>query len=167
MKWYSYIICFILIFVGTICGMRFYKEVKAKSYINGSINIQNQFTQESFNYSASELTFYTNDNTNYTFEKNLLKVEDFNGVKKNYEVLLNGKTILEPTINAGSVYANVTMNFYDTYGDLICTPTLSIEINFLSNKTVLKLSCVGTEEASFLEQYFSDNGIRLQINEKL
>lgn len=167
MKWYSYIICFILIFVGAICGMRFYEEVKAKSYVNGSINIENQFSQESFNYSASELTFYTNDNTNYTFEKNLLKVDNFNGTKKNYEVLLNGKTILEPTINAGSVYANVTMNFYDTNGDLICTPTLSIEINFLSNKTVLKLSCVGTEEASFLEQYFSDNGIRLQINEKL
>lgn len=167
MKWYSYIICFVLIFVGAICGMRFYKEVKATSYINGSINIENEFTQESFNYSASEVTFYTEDNTNYTFEKNLLKVDDFNGAKKNYEILLNEKIILEPTINAGSVYASVTMNFYDTNGDIVCTPTLNIEINFLSNKTVLKLSCVGTEEASFLEQYFSDNGIRLKINEKL
>ena len=167
MKWYTYIICFVLIFAGVICGTRFYKEAKATSYINGSINIENQFSQESFNYTASEVTFYTNDNVNYTFEKNLLKVDDFNGVKKNYEVLLNDKTILEPTINAGSVFANVTMNFYDTNADVICTPTLNIEINFLSNKTVLKLSCQGTENASFLEQYFTDNGFRLKINEKI
>ena len=36
MKWYSYLICFILIIVGVFCGIELYKEIKAESYVNGS-----------------------------------------------------------------------------------------------------------------------------------
>ena len=53
MKWYTYLICFILIIVGVFCGIELYKEVKAESYVNGSIDISNKFSQESFNYSSS------------------------------------------------------------------------------------------------------------------
>ena len=58
MKWYTYLICFVLIVVGTFCGIQLYKEVKAESYINGSIDISNHFSQESFNYISSSVTFY-------------------------------------------------------------------------------------------------------------
>ena len=53
MKWYSYIICFVLIVVGTFCGIQLFKEVNSKSYINGSIDISNRFSQESFNYTST------------------------------------------------------------------------------------------------------------------
>ena len=43
MKWYSYVICFVLILVGAFCGIQLYREVKAESYINGSIDISNKF----------------------------------------------------------------------------------------------------------------------------
>ena len=85
MKWYTYIICFILIVVGTFCGIQLYKEVKAESYVNGSIDISNQFSQESFNYSSTSLVFYHDlyDTTDtYSFDKELLKVDDFNGKDK-------------------------------------------------------------------------------------
>ena len=40
-------------------------------------------------------------------------------------------------------------------------------IKFLSNKTQLILSTIGKESASFLEQYFNNNGIRLKVVEIL
>ena len=58
MKWYTYLICFILIVVGVFCGIELYREVKAESYVNGSIDISNKFSQESFNYSSTSVVFY-------------------------------------------------------------------------------------------------------------
>ncbi len=170
MKWYTYLICFILIIVGTFCGIQLYKEVKAESYINGSIDISNQFSQESFNYSSTSVVFYHDlyDDTNtYSFEKELLKVEDFNGENKQYKVMLNDFVLLNADIKAGSVYSLVTMDFYNTDGQLVNNAEMNVSIKFLSNKTTLTLSTIGQENASFLEQYFADNGIRLKVLEIL
>ncbi len=170
MKWYSYIICFIFIVVGVFCGLQLYREIKAESYINGSIDISNKFSQESFNYSNTSVVFYhdTYDETDtYSFEKDLLKVEDFNGKDKNYKVTLNDFVLLDANINAGSIYSLVKIDFYDTNNDIVCNSQLNISIKFLSNKTTLTLSTTGKENASFLEQYFKDNGIRLKVLEIL
>ena len=170
MKWYSYIICFIFIVVGVFCGLQLYREIKAESYINGSIDISNKFSQESFNYSNTSVVFYhdTYDETDtYSFEKDLLKVEDFNGKDKNYKVTLNDFVLLDTNINAGSIYSLVKIDFYDTNNDIVCNSQLNISIKFLSNKTTLTLSTTGKENASFLEQYFKDNGIRLKVLEIL
>lgn len=34
-----YLLAFVLIVVGVFCGIRLYKEIKAESYVNGSIDI--------------------------------------------------------------------------------------------------------------------------------
>ena len=170
MKWYTYIICFILIVVGVFCGIELYREVKAESYINGSIDISNKFSQESFNYSSTSVVFYHDlydDTDTYSFEKDLLKVDDFNGVKKQYKVVLNDYVLIGSEINAGSIFSVVNMDFYDTNGNIVCNSTMKISIQFLSNKTQLTLVTIGQESASFLEQYFSDNGIRLRVIEIL
>jgi len=170
MKWYTYLICFILIVVGVFCGIELYKEVKAESYINGSIDISNQFSQESFNYTSSSVTFYHDiydETETYTFDKELLKVEDFNGKDKEYQVLLNDYVLVDSDINAGSVFSVIYMDFYDTNGEIVCNASMNISIKFLSNKTQLTLTTVGNENASFFEQYFSDNGIRLKVMEIL
>ena len=165
-----YIIAFVLIVVGVFCGIRLYKEIKAESYINGSIDISNRFTQESFNYSSTSVVFYHDlyDDTNtYAFEKDLLKVENFDGKKKTYQVVLNDYVLLNTEINAGSVFATVDMDFYDTNGNVINSAVMKLSVKFLSNKTQLTLSTTGNANASFLEQYFADNGIRLRVIEIL
>lgn len=168
MKWYTYLICFILIIVGTFCGIQLYKEVKAESYINGSIDISNQFSQESFNYTSSSLVFYNDGYSNdYIFDKELLKVDDFNGEDKKYQVLLNDYILIDSDINAGSVFTGVNLHFYNTDGEIVCTSHMYISIKFLSNKTQLTITTVGIKNASYLEQYFSDNGIRLKVMEIL
>lgn len=165
-----YLLAFVIIVVGVFCGIRLYKEIKAESYINGSIDISNRFTQESFNYSSTSAVFYHDlydDTDTYTFEKDLLKVENFDGKKKTYQVVLNDYVLLNTEINAGSVFATVNMDFYDTNGNVINSTLMKVSVKFLSNKTTLTLATTGKENASFLEQYFADNGIRLRIIEIL
>ena len=165
-----YLLAFVIIVVGVFCGIRLYKEIKVESYINGSIDISNRFTQESFNYSSTSAVFYHDlydDTDTYTFEKDLLKVENFDGKEKTYQVILNDYVLLNTEINAGSVFATVNMDFYDTNGNVINSAVMKISVKFLSNKTTLTLATTGKENASFLEQYFADNGIRLRIIEIL
>lgn len=165
-----YLLSFVIIVVAVFCGIRLYKEIKAESYINGSIDISNRFTQESFNYSSTSAVFYHDlydDTDTYTFEKDLRKVENFDGKKKTYQVVLNDYVLLNTEINAGSVFSTVDMDFYDTNGNVINSAVMKISVKFLSNKTTLTLTTTGKENASFLEQYFADNGIRLRIIEIL
>ncbi len=165
-----YLLCFVIIVGGVFCGIRLYKEVKAESYINGSIDISNRFSQESFNYSSTSVVFYHDlydDTQTYTFEKELLKVDDFDGNKKSYQVVLNDYVLLNSEINAGSVFATVDMDFYNTEGKVVNSASMKISVKFLSGNTQLTLATTGKENASFLEQYFKDNGIRLQIIEIL
>lgn len=170
MKWYWYIICVILVLLGVFCGIQLYKEVKAESYVNGSIDISNKFSQESFIYTNTSVVFYHDiyDETDtYIFEADCLKVDDFNGLNNTYQVVLNDYILLESEINAGSIFTNVNLDFYDTYGEIIKSVDMQISIKFLSDKTQLTLATTGNENASFLEQYFSNNGIRLYVNEIL
>ena len=103
----------------------------------------------------------------YKFEQDLLKVESFNGQKKEYQVWLNDFILLDTEFNAGSIYSTVKMDFYNEFGEIVCHADMEISIKFLSGKTRLTLSTVGQEKASFLEQYFADNGIRLKVLEIL
>ncbi len=167
---FLYLIAFVLIVVGVFCGIRLYKEIKAESYINGSIDISNRFAQESFNYSSTSVVFYHDlydDTDTYSFEKELLKVDDFDGKTKTYRVTLNDYVLLNCEISAGSVFATVNMDFYDTNGQIVNSAAMKISVMFLSNKTTLTLATTGKENASFLEQYFADNGIRLRVIEIL
>lgn len=169
MKWYTYLICFILIIIGTFAGIRLYKEVKAESYVNGSIDISNNFSQESFNYSTTSFAFYediySENEDEFIFNQDLVKVNDFNGRTKQYEVYLNDFILLDTDFNAGSIFSVANMDFYDEYGDVVCSSSLNISIRFLSNKTELRLSISGLENAMFFEQYFADNGFRLKVLE--
>ena len=170
MKWYTYLICFILIIVGVFCGIELYKEIKAESYVNGSIDISNKFSQESFNYSSSSVSFYHDDydtTDTYTFQKDLLVVDSFNGKEKTSQVILNDYILFNTEFNPGSIFSNVAIDFYDAEGNVICNADMKISIVFLSNKTQLTLATVGDKNSSFLQQYFTDNGIRLRVVEIL
>jgi hypothetical protein len=153
---------------GVFCGLQLYKEIKAESYVNGSIDISNRFSQESFIYTSTSVVFYHDlydDTDTYYFEKELLKTENFDGEHKKYNVLLNDYLLLNADIKAGSVYATVYLDFYNTEGAIVNSAEMKLSVKFLSGKTQLTLATTGNANASFLEQYFTDNGIRLQIIE--
>ena len=165
-----YILGTIIIACGAITGTLLYKEMTAESYINGSIDVSNQFSQESFKYSSTSVVFYDDiyDNKDlYTFSTELLKVENFDGIKNKYEVEINDYILLEPNliITAGAVSGQLPMEFYDLDGNVDVSAVLNLSIQFLSNKTVLTLSVEGYEPSQYMEQYFADNGIRITVNQ--
>ena len=48
-----YILSAVIIFGACVCGVQLYKEITAKSYVNGSIDIQNFQPQIDFEYLLS------------------------------------------------------------------------------------------------------------------
>ena len=84
-----------------------------------------------------------------------------------YEPTCNDYVLIDSEFNSGSIFSVVNMDFYDTNGNIVCNSTLNISIKFLSDKTQLQIATTGNKNASFLEQYFSDNGIRLKVMEIL
>lgn len=165
----TYTICAFFIACGVICGIRLYKEITAKSYVNGTITLNNQLNRESFYYKSSSVTFYNDlydeENLNYySFEVDCFSVEDFDGLKNDYEIKLNKYIIFNSDISAGSILSEVDIDFYNTDGTLKNSAKLNISILFQSNTTKLKLSTYGLEQSKQLEQYFSDYGILLQVD---
>lgn len=161
-----YIISGVLIVVAIVCGIMLYKKITSKSYINGQIDISNQFVSQTFEYKSSSVVFTKNgDSDVYSYEIDLTKLEDFNGANKQYEVKLNDYVLFNSTITSGSVSTNLEINFYDTKNNNVCSANLQILVEFLSNKSRLKFSTEGSKQAEFLTQYFTDYGVRLSILE--
>jgi len=167
MKLIQYIICYLIIISSVFCGIGLYNELTSESYINGSLNIENTFITEDFIYSNTQVTFYHDiyDETElYYFTIDLLPIEDFNGLKNNYEIIINNYILYHAEITAGAISASLSIDFYDTTGIIECSSELIINVSFLSSKTILILSTYGQQSSQFLQQYFTDNGINLSIN---
>ena len=160
-----YILSAVIIFGACVCGVQLYKEITAKSYVNGSIDIQNQFVAESFVYSTSSVVFNKESENFYLYEIDLIPVDNFNGEEKEYEVKLNYYDLFNAEIKAGFVNSDIQIDFYDTNGELLNSSNLNIKVEFLSNKTNLKLSTDSLEESEYLTQYFQDRGFTLKILE--
>lgn len=168
MKIKGYIITIVLILVGIYSGISLYQQATATSYVNGEINIENEFKRESFNYTNSSVAFYPGENaTSYIFETDLLKVEGFDAEKKDYVVTLNGDPVLDVEFTAGAVNAQYTKCFYGTDGSVAHQGTLNVVIRFLTGKTQLVLSVKDATSATYFEQFFTDYGIRLIVTEIL
>lgn len=156
----------LLVIAAIFFGISLYRMARAESYINGTINISNRFSQKSFTYSATNATFYHDlydDTDTYSYEQDLLQVEGFNAIDNSYQMLFNDQILTDVTMYAGSNSTTVDMQFYSPEGKLLASLSLKIQIRFLSNKTELKLIATDRENAAYLEQYFVDNGIRLVV----
>ncbi len=157
----------VVIVVGIFSSIGLYKELTKKSFVNGTLDDVNMFSQTEFDYTSTSVAFYdnVNDNTDIRyFENSVLKVDDFNGLTKQYKVTLNENTLLA-NIEAGYISTSMTMRFYDPHNTLLCEGTLYITIEFLSDKTNLKMYVENGTQAQYFEKYFKENGIRLKAIE--
>lgn len=160
-----YSLATIFIISGIFCGIAFVKGITAKSEINGSSVTLNKFSEESFKYHVSSIELYGESaKGDYLFTKKLLPLEDFNGKEYVYEIILNDYKLPNVEISAGNVNTTITIEFYDTNGELLQSSELEINVNFFTDRTELKLSTTGEYNELYLENYFKNNGFRLDIN---
>ena len=163
-KPFAYIVAFIVIISGIVCGIGVYKEITSKSYINGELGVENVFTMTNFNYQTNGLTFYADDLNDFTHTATLVPTEDFDGTKKHYEIYLNGYEILTYSVDAGLIEFNQAIQFLDVDKQVINDAVLNVRLEFYADKTKLKVA-VKTESEAFLNQYFNLNGFNLEIRE--
>lgn len=162
----AYIVAFIVIISGIICGIGVYKEITSKSYINGELGVENVFTMTNFNYQTNGLVFYADDlNENcFTHTATLVPTEDFDGTKKHYEIYLNDYEIFVYKVDAGYIEFEQVVEFLDVDKQVINDAVLNVRLEFYADKTKLKV-VVETESEAYLNQYFNLNGFKLEIRE--
>lgn len=162
-----YILAFLVILSGVVCGIMTYKIITSKSYINGDLlGFENAFKQENFKYVTNTLPLYADASKEnyYTYEINLLPVEEFDGISKSYEVILNDYEIFNAKIDAGAVEFSQSYEFLDVESKIKNTTGLSIRLEFLADKTKLKV-VVETNNTAYITQYFNNNQFSLRVNE--
>ena len=166
-----YALAIVVLISGVFCGIGVFNEIKAESYIVGSINISNKFSQESFSYYTSSVVFYYDEYSEtedlYEFKIDLLPTEDFNGKEKNYETYINDFNLINATYDVGYVSFEMPIDFYSIENNVVCSAKVYGTIKFYNDRTSLALSVIGDQESQFITRYFEDNGLRIQVIEKL
>lgn len=164
-KVFFYIFSGALIISGIYSTSNFFKEVHQVSYINGSATLKNSVIQTNFNYSTNSVVFYFDEtNGSYVFSKAFVRSSDFDGSKNTYETKLNNYLLFDTTYSNGAIFSKNTMSFLNPSGDVIYDSYFEIDIQFLSDKTTLKVSTYSEESVNYLQKYFQDFGFRLMVN---
>ena len=166
MKWYHYLICGIIILLGIFFGIKLYQEIRAESYVNGSIDISNQFSQETLNYSNSAVSFYQ-DEKGYYFSVDTLVIDNFNGQENEYQLFLNDYILYDSEYSAGSIISRINIDFYDVDGNVEKSTSMGMSIYFLDDRTTITLRTSDLSSATYLEKYFVNNGCKINLVEIL
>lgn len=164
------VLCVGSVLSGIYFGITWYKDAHSESHIIGSLDIDNNLTQDNFSYSNAEnpIVFYHDDYDEtelYYFTAELDAVPSFDGDKKQYEILLNDYLVLEPTILFRMVSFRVYINFEDLDTSLLCETYFDVTIKFWSDKTDFRIEMQGAENSQYVERYINGNGFELFINE--
>ena len=164
-----YILAFVIIVSGIVCGIWAYKLITRKSYTYGELGIENVFQIEYFNYSGGLALYDDSTNLNlYINEsdfKPLQKGFEFDGINKKYEVIFNEMEIVNANIYPGYVEFNQNFEFMDISNNLLNTSNMVVRVEFLANKTKMKVS-VETDDVAYIKQYINNNKFNLKIIEK-
>lgn len=160
-----YILAFILIVAGILCGIGVYKEMTSKSYVNGNLQgVENIFYTTELNFKTNNVALYEDaDSENvFKYETNLTPVKDFDGLKNNYKVVFNDNEIINPQFNSGIVQFVENQEYLNIENDVINETELTIRLEFYADKTKLKV-VAKTNNVLFVEQYLQLNGFSLQV----
>ena len=165
MKWYHYIICLVLIFVGVISTFNLVDIFSAKSGEYGKVFVyetpgyDNEFSR--FDYGS--IDFDTEDYYQY---KNVstFATQDFDGVKNEYTLYFNDQPLNNIVQTAGRISGELTVKFYDTDGQVATTAQLNVVIEYLASATKVTMTINNDDNAvSYLNTYMEINGAILRV----
>ena len=168
MKWYSYLICGVLIIAGFFCGMNMFNVWSRTSSVVGSpttIETENDYEIVA-KFDCGTMALETDDYTNYSCTLSFGAV-DFNGEDSDYILLINDNLISDVTFYPGRVNTTYTLNFYNTSGESVSTLNLNIDIEFYDSNTVLTFNMTNENNSyAYFQQYLNYNGLIIKICER-
>ena len=168
MKWYSYIICAVLIIVGIFCTIELVDVFNVKSGEYGQVvtfETENNLN-EVFKLDYGTIGFDTEDYSNYSNVTTRPAV-DFDGTKETYYLYFNDQPLNNVSQNAGRMSGNIEIKFYDEYGSVVSTAKLNVIIEFLAGETKVSVSINNVDNSvSYLNSYMEINGAVLKVATK-
>ena len=165
MKWYNYLICYLLIILGTFSLIRLVDIWTRTSSVVGSpttIEIQNNY-ELVCKYDLSTMIFETEDYQMYTSNNSYAHL-DFDGTDGNYKLLINDKLLSDVTVHAGKIEADYSRNFYDFDKSIITTVDLNIVVYFYNDETLITVQTKNVNNSqAYLMQYMATDGFILKV----
>lgn len=166
MKWYTYLICLILITAGIFCALNLAKLFSVTSGEYGSVitfeSKNNYIEVTKFDYGSVD--FDTTDYTNYISIETAEPNADFNGLKENYLMFFNDQPLNNVEQTAGRISGNLSIKFYDTNGGEITTADLTFIVEYLANNTKITITISDDNNSvSYFNAYTEINGAVLKV----
>lgn len=168
MKWYTYVICFILIIVGVFCTIELVDLLDVQSGEYGSVvsyNINDVYEEFSkFDYGV--ISFDTDDYKTYVSTTAYVS-QKFNGTKEDFAMFFNGQPLTNIVQSSGRINGDLSLIFYDLNGKKITTADMHFLVEYLASSTKVTISITNTNNSlSYLNAYMEINGAVLRIVKK-
>lgn len=166
MKWWSYLVCVLIIFLGFSAGVWLNDRFGVKNQSIGTpVTIeQQQGLEEVAKYDFGYIQFSDEDEDGtFTYQQTFSPV-DFNGNLNDYTLYFNSQPVQNVVENPGAISGDISFKFYDINNELITSATLEISIAFYDNTTQLILEMENNNEAvSYFSTYMNYNGAILKV----
>ena len=167
MKWYSYLICFVLIIAGLFSTIELVKIFNVSSSEHGSaivIETEDKYNEIS-KFDLNLLDLKTDDYNNFHLTLSFAP-EKFDGTDKDYKLLFNGQPATDVSVSAGKVTGRFIISFYDLDNVLVSVAVFDVTVEYYSSDTRVSLSLTNSlDSVSYLTNYANLNGAILQVVE--
>ena len=167
MKWYSYVICFLLIIAGIVSGLNLSSIWSQESKVVGiPITIESQNNFEQLCKFDESLMFETEDYVNYVSITNYSHY-DFDGASNSYSLLFNDNLVDSAEFGAGEIKVTITINFYSTTGELASVVDLNVDVLFYEDNTQVTITTINENNSyAYLTRFILNNGFVLKVVER-
>ena len=116
-------------------------------------------------YDLTQLSLDTEDNLNYkcVISKS---PENYNGIDKNYKMLINEIPATSNVCSAGKVESVFLLNYYNTDNEILSTSEIRVIIEYLTRETRITFTTKNINySVSYLDTYLEINGLFLKVVE--
>lgn len=165
MKWYHYIICFILIVVGIFSTIELVDLFSVKSGEFGTaitFETKNDYKEIS-KFDLGSLLFTSNDQKNYSLSSKYAPAE-FDGNKGDYSLLFNGQMANNVEVSAGTITGTFTITFYGVHGETLSTADFTVHVEYLASGTTVTVTAMADgDNLSYLLSYSNYNGAIIKV----
>ena len=156
------IFCFLIIICGAFASAWLIDTFTAESYQYGDTS---QVSSNLIFIIATETMVFPGDNLKIEkhFESIYQVNSEFDTNKYTYEFTMNGEPVVNAQIKNGQIVIKMSTTFLDTTGEDILSDTLSVQLDFFSDKTRMILETQYKEAVPYWNAYFNSYGFDLRV----
>lgn len=168
MKWYTYIICAVLIIIGSFCTVELVNIFDVQSGEYGTVFVyETPYKYDEFSrFDFGRIDFDSQDYQKYQ-SITVHDSQEFDGTKNNYTLFFNDQPLNHVVQTAGRISGDLAIKFYDLDGQIITTADLNFVIEYQASNTKVTITITNVNDSvSYLNTYMEINGAILRVVNK-